>query len=155
MGRPSCIRFLQSRCPHSAGDCTWAHLPMHVRLLLYSFCDTRFFVSFFFHLLGTPFLVLYGLGRRMLRSYRMAASGYLTSCVRCTDSTDSRLHTLFFHPCLRECSVFGACAEDGLLPVWYFEVPNWIHRCYPRTDVCLCVHPSLFKWTPPRTVCCL
>ncbi|CAM9785886.1 unnamed protein product [Scytosiphon promiscuus] len=28
-GRPSCIRFLQDKCPNSAADCTWAHLPMH------------------------------------------------------------------------------------------------------------------------------
>ncbi|CAM9198822.1 unnamed protein product [Ectocarpus sp. 13 AM-2016] len=29
VGRPSCIRFLQNKCPNSARDCSWAHLPMH------------------------------------------------------------------------------------------------------------------------------
>ncbi|CAM9732322.1 unnamed protein product, partial [Ectocarpus fasciculatus] len=29
VGRPSCIRFLQDKCPNSARDCVWAHLPMH------------------------------------------------------------------------------------------------------------------------------
>ncbi|CAN0455593.1 unnamed protein product, partial [Ectocarpus sp. 8 AP-2014] len=29
VGRPSCIRFLQDKCPNSARDCSWAHLPMH------------------------------------------------------------------------------------------------------------------------------
>lgn len=33
-GRPSCIRFLQDKCPRSAAECAWAHLPMHVRVSL-------------------------------------------------------------------------------------------------------------------------
>lgn len=51
VGRPSCIRFLQDKCPNSAAECTWAHLPMHVRIaclpvlmfvFVYVFCSILF-----------------------------------------------------------------------------------------------------------------